>query len=157
MPQALDSTVAYLGRSFPKFVSLSAGLAALLAPPSHVLPRAAKSSQLVLPLLFGALAPGAEAFKLPHRDVGTKVHVLENNEGLLERDFATYAPFYASFGLRCAKSTDGTSDICYCLKRQKDAYSPTLTLTSARAPAPTPTPTLTQPQAHPYPYPLPYP
>ena len=59
MPQALDSTVAYLGRSFPKFVSLSAGLAALLAPPSHVLPGAAKSSQLVLPLLFGALAPGA--------------------------------------------------------------------------------------------------
>ena len=59
MPQALDSTVAYLGRSFPKFVSLSAGLAALLAPPSHVHSRTAKSSQLVLPLLFGALAPGA--------------------------------------------------------------------------------------------------
>ena len=68
VPQALDSTVAYLGRSFPKFVSLSVGLAALLAPPSHVLPRAAKSSQLVLPLLFGALAPGAEAFELPNRD-----------------------------------------------------------------------------------------
>ena len=59
MPQALDSTVAYLGRSFPTFVSLSAGLAALLAPPSHVHSRTAKSSQLVLPLLFGALAPGA--------------------------------------------------------------------------------------------------
>ena len=59
VPQALDSTVAYLGRSFPKFVSLSAGLAALLAPPSHVHSRTAKSSQLVLPLLFGALAPGA--------------------------------------------------------------------------------------------------
>ena len=68
MPQALDSTVAYLGRSFPKFVSLSAGLAALLAPPSHVHSRTAKSSQLVLPLLFGALAPGAEAFELPNRD-----------------------------------------------------------------------------------------
>ena len=59
MPQALDSTVAYLGRSFPTFVSLSAGLAALLAPPSHVHSRTAKSSQLVLPLLFGALAPEA--------------------------------------------------------------------------------------------------
>ena len=58
MPQALDSTVAYLGRSFPKFVSLSAGLAALLAPPRHVHPRTVKSSQLVLALLFGALAPG---------------------------------------------------------------------------------------------------
>ena len=69
MPQALDSTVAYLGRSFPKFVSLSAGLAALLALPSHVHSRTAKSSQLVFPLLFGALAPGAEAFELPDRDV----------------------------------------------------------------------------------------
>ena len=70
MPQALDSTVAYLGRSFPTFVSLSAGLAVLLALPSHVHSRTSKSSQLVLPLLFGALAPGAEAFWLPNRDVG---------------------------------------------------------------------------------------
>ena len=68
MPQALDSTVAYLGRSFPKFVSLSVGLAALLAPPSHVHSRSVKSSQLALPLLFGALVPGAEAFELPNRD-----------------------------------------------------------------------------------------
>ena len=59
MPQALDSTIAYLRRSFPKFVSLSVGLAALLAPPSHVQSRTVRSSQLVLPLLFGALAPGA--------------------------------------------------------------------------------------------------
>ena len=65
MPQALDSTIAYLRRSFPKFVSLLAGLAALLAPPSHVHSRTVKASQLVLPLLFGALAPGAEAFELP--------------------------------------------------------------------------------------------
>ena len=56
VPQALDSTVAYLGRSFPKFVSLSAGLAALLAPPRHVHPRTVKSSQLVLALLFGHLS-----------------------------------------------------------------------------------------------------
>ena len=68
MPQALDSTVAYLGRSFPKFVSLSVGLAALLAPPSHVHSRSVKSSQLALPLLFGALVPRAEAFELPNRD-----------------------------------------------------------------------------------------
>ena len=33
-----------------------------------------------------------------------------------------YAPFYASFGLSCAKSIDATSDICYCLKRQNNAY-----------------------------------
>ena len=28
------------------------------------------------------------------KHLGKRVHVLENNEGLLERDFATYAPFY---------------------------------------------------------------
>ena len=53
---------------------------------------------------------------------GKKVHVLENNEGLLERDFANYEGFYRSFGLTCAKSIDATSDICYCLKRQNNAF-----------------------------------
>jgi hypothetical protein len=28
------------------------------------------------------------------KHLGKRVHVLENNEGLLERDFASYAPFY---------------------------------------------------------------
>jgi len=51
-----------------------------------------------------------------------RVHVLENNEGLLERDFATYRSFYESFGLSCAKSIDDTSDICYCLKKHNNAY-----------------------------------
>ena len=30
-----------------------------------------------------------------------KVHVLENNEGLLDRDFATNEPFFESFGISC--------------------------------------------------------
>ena len=47
---------------------LRLGLAALLAPPSHVHSRSVKSSQLALPLLFGALVPRAEAFELPNRD-----------------------------------------------------------------------------------------
>ena len=50
---------------------------------------------------------------------GLKVHVLENNEGLLERDYATNAPFYARFGLKSGKDlakSDGV-DIVYCLKR----------------------------------------
>ena len=34
-----------------------------------------------------------------------KVHVLENNEGLLERDFATYAPFLSGFSI----ATGGSS------------------------------------------------
>ena len=56
------------------------------------------------------------------KHLGKRVHVLENNEGLLERDFATYEPFYRSFGLSCNKTIDGESDICYCLKRQNNAY-----------------------------------
>ena len=56
------------------------------------------------------------------KQLGKRVHVLENNEGLLERDFAAYEGFYRSFGLTCAKSIDLTSDICYCLKRQNNAF-----------------------------------
>ena len=33
-----------------------------------------------------------------------------------------YEPFYRSFGLSCNKTIDGESDICYCLKRQNNAY-----------------------------------
>jgi hypothetical protein len=51
-----------------------------------------------------------------------KVHVLENNEGLLERDFANYKSFYESFGLTCNKTIDSTSDICYCLKKQNNTF-----------------------------------
>ena len=48
---------------------------------------------------------------------GLKVHVLENNEGLLERDYATNAPFYAKFGIKSGKdlSEEGVQ-ICYTLK-----------------------------------------
>jgi hypothetical protein len=56
------------------------------------------------------------------KQLGKRVHVLENNEGLLERDFANYEGFYRSFGLSCSKSVDATSDICYCLKRGNNAY-----------------------------------
>ena len=56
------------------------------------------------------------------KHLGKRVHVLENNEGLLERDFATYEPFYRSFGLSCNKTIDAESDICYCLKRHNNAY-----------------------------------
>ncbi len=51
-----------------------------------------------------------------------KVHVLENNEGLLMRDFKTYEPFYRQFGLSCSKTIDTASDICYCLKRENNAF-----------------------------------
>lgn len=56
------------------------------------------------------------------KQLGKRVHVLENNEGLLERDFASYEPFYRSFNLSCNKTIDLTSDICYCLKRQNNQF-----------------------------------
>ena len=57
-----------------------------------------------------------------------RVHVLENNQGLLERDFAEYEAFYRSFThstgaeLTCSSEIDGTSDICYCLKSENNAF-----------------------------------
>ena len=46
-----------------------------------------------------------------------KVHVLENNEGLLMRDYATNKPFYDRFGLSSGTDlNDSSLDICYCLK-----------------------------------------
>ena len=48
--------------------------------------------------------------------------MLENNEGLLMRDFKTYEPFYRQFGLSCSKTIDTASDICYCLKRENNAF-----------------------------------
>ena len=56
------------------------------------------------------------------KQLGKRVHVLENNEGLLERDFATYHSFYESFGMTCAKRADATSQICYCLKASNNAF-----------------------------------
>ncbi|KAL3928165.1 MAG: hypothetical protein SGPRY_002510, partial [Prymnesium sp.] len=48
---------------------------------------------------------------------GLKVHVLENNEGLLERDYATYRPFFQAFGIRCGVDLlDQDSQVVYCLK-----------------------------------------
>ena len=48
---------------------------------------------------------------------GLKVHVLENNEGLLERDYATNAPFYERFGIKSGKDlADKDAQIIYTLK-----------------------------------------
>jgi len=48
---------------------------------------------------------------------GMRVHVLENNEGLLERDYRQNKPFFARFGLRCASDlADPDAHIFYCLK-----------------------------------------
>lgn len=48
---------------------------------------------------------------------GMKVHVLENNEGLLERDYTQNKPFYDKFGIVSSKSLENDdAKICYCLK-----------------------------------------
>lgn len=52
---------------------------------------------------------------------GLKVHVLENNEGLLDRDFRQNQPFYDRFGIKSSFGADGLADddakIVYCLKK----------------------------------------
>ena len=32
---------------------------------------------------------------------GMRVHILENNEGLLDRDYQTNKPFFEAFGIKC--------------------------------------------------------
>jgi hypothetical protein len=51
-----------------------------------------------------------------------RVHILENNEGLLMRDHATYKPFYELFGMTVADHIDESSDICYCLKKANNRF-----------------------------------
>ena len=44
--------------------------------------------------------------------------MLENNRGLLERDFRVNQPFYQRFGIKSGTDLkDPESQICYCLKR----------------------------------------
>ena len=41
----------------------------------------------------------------------TQVHVLENNEGLLQRDYATNAPFYERFGIKSGTMMSKAADV----------------------------------------------
>jgi len=48
---------------------------------------------------------------------GLKVHILENNEGLLERDYAQNKPFFDAFGIHCSIDLmDPEAQVVYCLK-----------------------------------------
>lgn len=48
---------------------------------------------------------------------GMRVHVLENNAGLLERDFRTHKPFYDKFDIKSGTDLNEPGvQICYCLK-----------------------------------------
>ena len=47
-----------------------------------------------------------------------QVHILENNEGLLDRDFATNKPFFDAFGITCGIDLlDESAQVVYCLKK----------------------------------------
>ena len=50
--------------------------------------------------------------------LGKKVHVLENNQGLLERDYESFKDFYQSMGVTTSCGAyDANTDICYVLRR----------------------------------------
>ena len=66
----------------------------------------------------------------------TRVHILENNNGLLERDYETYEPLFKKFKLKSGKVITSSKgivkgddllinpdvNICYCLKRGNQSY-----------------------------------
>jgi len=48
---------------------------------------------------------------------GMRVHILENNEGLLDRDFAMNQPFFEAFGISCGIDLlEKDTQVVYCLK-----------------------------------------
>ena len=51
-----------------------------------------------------------------------RVHILENNEGLLNRDFEEYQPFFLRFGMSSSNGIDSNSDVCYVLKRGNNRF-----------------------------------
>jgi len=54
---------------------------------------------------------------------GLKVHVLENNEGLLERDFRQNKPFYERFKIKSSTDLDDEeAQIVYCLKANMNKH-----------------------------------
>jgi hypothetical protein len=51
-----------------------------------------------------------------------KVHVLESNQGLMERDHFEYKDFFKNFDLTSSTSLDAKCNITYCTKRALDAF-----------------------------------
>ena len=67
--------------------------------------------------------------------------MLENNEGLLERDYATNAPFYDRLGIKSGKDLmDPDAQIVYCLKVRPRATPRGFTPSRTHRPSPTPLP-----------------
>ena len=58
---------------------------------------------------------------------GHDVHILENNQGLLIRDEATYRPLFAKFGIQSVtkiepRDPNGKPKVCYCLKKDNQKF-----------------------------------
>ena len=62
------------------------------------------------------------------KELGKKVHILENNESLLKKDFEQFRDFYASFGIKVADGTKTNNsefenyDVIYTLRRDLESY-----------------------------------
>jgi hypothetical protein len=66
---------------------------------------------------------------------GMRVHILENNEGLLARDFATNKPFFEAFGIQCGIDLlDEGNQVVYCLKSHINRAVPARLPPSALSP-----------------------
>ena len=62
------------------------------------------------------------------KELRKRVHVLENNEGLLNKDYSQFKDFYETFGIKMADGTKtpkadiGTYDVVYTLRRDLESY-----------------------------------
>lgn len=82
----------------------------------------AQGSQATLSLATSAVPVHSRSFASQH----DQVHVLENNEGLLDRDFKQNEPFYSRFDIKSSFGPDGLADpdakIVYCLKKHVNKH-----------------------------------
>ena len=60
---------------------------------------------------------------------GKKIHILENNQGLLDRDYNSFKTFYRNFSrksdgapIKVSDHLTADADICYCLNSQVDQF-----------------------------------
>eukprot|EP01036_Dinobryon_divergens_P034507 gene34507-44593_t len=62
------------------------------------------------------------------KELGKRVHILENNEGLLGKDYNQFKDFYETFGIKMADGTKtsnsdiGSYDVVYTLRRDLESY-----------------------------------
>lgn len=56
------------------------------------------------------------------RVLNKKVHIMVNNQGLLNRDFATFADFYSRFGITVSKGKFGSAQVVYCMRSQLEQF-----------------------------------